>query len=135
MSKFALYLLQHHSWQILSGQTEDHSRQIAVFSLLCIWISQGRCLYLPRGLDHIYEPKPNAEKDVNINHHELLICMFSFVSLLNTIIIELITIWTNLNPLHQRILCASFNELAQWLWSMRFLKVVNLVLVFHNYLP
>ena len=43
---------------------------------------------------------------------------------------------TNLNPLHQGILCAKLDcvEIDQWFRSRRFLKVVNFFLLFPNYI-
>ena len=41
----------------------------------------------------------------------------------------------NLNHLHPRMLCQVWLKLARWFWRRRFLKVVNLFLLFPNYLP
>ena len=43
--------------------------------------------------------------------------------------------WTNLNPLHPRMLCAVWLKLAQWFWRRRFLHFRKYILLFHIYLP
>ena len=52
--------------------------------------------------------------------------------------IEWFFIWTNLNPLHPRMLCTKFvwNWPMQWFWRRRFFfYFVNVFLLFGNYLP
>ena len=44
-------------------------------------------------------------------------------------------IWTNLNPLYTRMLCAKFGWNAQWFLRKRFLNFVNIYSLFRNYLP
>ena len=39
------------------------------------------------------------------------------------------------SPPRKNVLCQVWLKLAQWFWRRRFLKVVNLFLLFPNYLP
>ena len=43
-------------------------------------------------------------------------------------------IWTNLNHLYPRMLCATLVETAQWFWRRSFFNFVRVVLLFHHYL-
>ena len=45
-------------------------------------------------------------------------------------------IWTKLNPLHPKLLCAKFGwNMGEWFWRRRFLNFVNVFSLFRNYLP
>ena len=47
----------------------------------------------------------------------------------------MVLLWTKLDPIHPRMLCAKFDfKLAQWFWRKRFLNFVNVFSLFRNYL-
>ena len=75
-------------------------------------------------------------KSINTNDYIITLIKRRRKNVINFIRVYWFFIWTNLNPLHPRMLCANFG----WNWTSGsgeedFKNFVNVFLLFHNYLP